>query len=88
MVHLGLPLEKAGRPLVRLNPQTVSVPDKSDDSDGDGFGRIGDRPKRRRNMDDQPYAEEEEEVEVIHMEHDGVLVRERDHPYPTSFEEL
>eukprot|EP00971_Amphidinium_carterae_P269847 5353501-Amphidinium_carterae.1 len=39
-------------------------------------------------MDDQPYAEEEEKVEVIHMEHDGVLVQERDYPYPTCFEEL
>eukprot|EP00971_Amphidinium_carterae_P056369 1113170-Amphidinium_carterae.1 len=65
-------LEEAGRPLVRLNPQRIPVPDESDDSDGDGFGRLVDRAVRRRNMDDQPHAEEEE-VEVIHMEHDGAL---------------
>eukprot|EP00971_Amphidinium_carterae_P097480 1928996-Amphidinium_carterae.1 len=63
-------VEEAGRPLVRLNPHRVPVPDESDDSDGDGFGRLDDRPDRRRNMDEQPHAEEEEEVEVIHMEHD------------------
>eukprot|EP00971_Amphidinium_carterae_P161598 3203731-Amphidinium_carterae.1 len=50
------------RPLVRLNPQRIPVPEESDDSDGDGFGpradRMVDRRVRRRNMDDQPYAEE------------------------------
>eukprot|EP00971_Amphidinium_carterae_P086015 1701457-Amphidinium_carterae.1 len=47
-----------------------------------------DRRVRRRNMDDQPHVEEGAEVEVIHMQDDGPLVRERDYPYPTSFDEL
>eukprot|EP00971_Amphidinium_carterae_P222152 4409609-Amphidinium_carterae.1 len=45
--------------------------------------------ERRRNMDDQiQAADEADDVEVIQMEHDGPLARERGYPYPTSFDEL
>eukprot|EP00971_Amphidinium_carterae_P057420 1135284-Amphidinium_carterae.1 len=57
---------EAGRPLARLNPQRIPVPQDSDDSDGDGFGprpdRMVFRQRRRRHMDDQIQDAEEQDV--------------------------
>eukprot|EP00971_Amphidinium_carterae_P350637 6491659-Amphidinium_carterae.2 len=78
-------LAEAGRPLIRLNPQRIPVPEEDDDSDGDGFGIVR---EERHNMVDQDPNDEEEEPEVLNMDEDAPLPREDEYPYPTSFEEL
>eukprot|EP00971_Amphidinium_carterae_P135622 2687054-Amphidinium_carterae.1 len=68
---------EAKRPVVRLNPQRISVLEDFDDSGGDGFGpcsdRMVDRRVRRCNMDDPIQAEKADDVEVIQMKNDGPL---------------
>eukprot|EP00971_Amphidinium_carterae_P189650 3764453-Amphidinium_carterae.1 len=83
-------LAEAGRPLIRLNPQQIPLPENDDDEDGDGFGIVREvqRNMVRQHMEDQDPNHEEGEREVLNMDQDGHPPGEHEYPYPTSFEEL